>query len=363
MLRVWICIILGALVCATGQAETPVVVKPMSELRQRIADAVANKAQRVVIPPGVYRGDPAGHGAVHLALNNVSDLEIVTDGVTMICTRRTRAIAFNQCRNVTLSGLTIDYDPLTFTQGKVIAVAEKLAKAQPWSLWKAGGHYARVTLDRPATFDAGQSLYSPDRQGCAFVFRHSRLHSSGRILVKASDGVIEDNTLLAPHAIVLCPDLPGESAAGIHDITIRRNTIVESGYFCPAPWSSQAGAISITASGPGGHLGMAGVFDGITIEDNTFRGICGVNLCIASSRNVLIKGNRFIDTHQTRPTDTGAQYKIGQSAVVWLNQCQGVRFEDNQVIGQGPFAGRLATIEPTVQDVTGLPDGLRVHGK
>ena len=108
---------------------------------------------------------------------------------------------------------------------------------------------------------------------------------------------------------------------------------------------------------------MAGVFDGITIEDNTFRGICGVNLCIASSRNVLIKGNRFIDTHQTRPTDTGAQYKIGQSAVVWLNQCQGVRFEDNQVIGQGPFAGRLATIEPTVQDVTGLPDGLRVHGK
>jgi len=62
MLRVWICIILGALVCATGQAETPVVVKPMSELRQRIADAVANKAQRVVIllaSTGAIRQDMA----------------------------------------------------------------------------------------------------------------------------------------------------------------------------------------------------------------------------------------------------------------------------------------------------------------
>lgn len=590
MKRAWIGLLLALSSGVACRAAEPVPVKPMAELRRLIADAAAHGAKRVVIPPGIYRGAPEGHDAVHLSLTEVSNLEIVADHVAMLCTRRTRAVAFSRCRNVSLRGLTIDYDPLTFTQGKVVAAAddkswidvkidagyprqpwsridvvdpatryrakgmpflwgttaelvqpdvvrvrlkgigaaapvgmlaslnagndeggvchgvtmddcgggmalrnvtihcapgmgiveaggeggtvldgvrivpgpkpagateerllttswdgilhesvgkgpvvencviekcgddswsdqssdyltlkrtgantilaarsyamwlrvgdrlrfandspewrivsvepvtpkeaglepeavERVATARPYSPWKIGDHWARVTLDRPATFDVGQSLYSPDRQGNGFVFRSNRVHSAGRILVKASDGVIEDNRLLAPHGVVLCPEQPGECAAGIHDVAIRRNTIVESGFFCPAPWSSQAGAISISAEGPGSQFHAAGVFDRITIEDNTFRGIRGVNLCIASAKNVLVKGNRFMETHRSQPTDTGARYRIDQSAVIWVGASSDVRFADNRIIGRGPFSTRITALESTARNVTGADSG------
>ena len=36
----------------------------------------------------------------------------------MMCTVRARAIDISQCVNVSIYGLIVDYDPLTFTQGK-----------------------------------------------------------------------------------------------------------------------------------------------------------------------------------------------------------------------------------------------------
>jgi len=98
--------------------------RPLSELRALLAGAVASHQTRLVIPPGVYRGGPE-RGHVHLALRGVSDLEIVADGVTLVCTEPTRALDLNGCRRVILRGLTIDYDPLPFTQGDIVAVDPK----------------------------------------------------------------------------------------------------------------------------------------------------------------------------------------------------------------------------------------------
>lgn len=552
---------------------------------------IAAGRKRIVVPPGRYR--VSAEGAVHVTLAHANDLEIVAEGVTMICTRRTRAIEFRECRNVRLRGLTIDYDPLTFTQGKVTAVAgdkgwieikldagyprepwaridvvdpatrfrrkgmpflwgttaklvqpdvvrvvlkdigkaapvgmlaslssgnekggvchgvtlercrggmelhqvtlhcapgmgiveaggdggtvlegvrivpgprpagamedrllttswdgilhtsvgrgprvenniveacgddswsvqssdylalrverntvvlgtrsdamwlrvgdrlrwsndspewiitglqpvalseagvsanvvEKIKSAQPWSLWKINAHtFARVMLDRAAGFDVGQSLFSPDRQGNGFVFRGNRVHSPGRILIKASDGLVEDNHLLMPHSVVLCPEVPAEAAAGIHDVILRRNTIVESGYFCPGYSTSQAGAISISAVGAGSQLRPPGVFDRIRIEDNTLRGINGVNLCLTSARQVVVQGNRFLETHQTEPNHTGARYQIDQSSVVWIAQTQGVELTGNEVRGRGSFAGKVMTVAPTATGVVGADTGFQ----
>jgi hypothetical protein len=105
--------------------------------------------KRIVVPPGRHRvavtefsrreaaGDDAddlhawvAHGAsarMHLLLTNLDGVEIVADGAEMICTEPTAAITFVNCRNVTLSGLTIDYDPLPFTQGRITGLsADKL---------------------------------------------------------------------------------------------------------------------------------------------------------------------------------------------------------------------------------------------
>ena len=118
------------------------VPRSMVELRRIVADAITDGKQRVVIPPGIYCGSPAHGEKVHWTLNHAHDLEIVAVGATMVCTKRTRAIDFAGCRNVTLQGLTIDYDPLTFTQGRVIAAAAddswvdiKLDRGYPCEPW------------------------------------------------------------------------------------------------------------------------------------------------------------------------------------------------------------------------------------
>lgn len=120
-------LVLAVLLSPWGTASAPVSVSaaehPISELRERLLAAGAAHAREVVIPPGVYRGGPATAGEAVLALRNIKELRIVARGVMMVCTTRTRAIEFSRCRNVELVGLTIDYDPLTFTQGTVTAVA------------------------------------------------------------------------------------------------------------------------------------------------------------------------------------------------------------------------------------------------
>ncbi len=110
-----------ALACAGLHAQE----RPLSDFRQRVGAAIAAKATRVVIPPGVYRGVPEDNGACHLCWHGVSGLEIVADGVTLLCGKPTRALAFDHCADITLRGLTVDYDPLPFTQGDVAAVDAK----------------------------------------------------------------------------------------------------------------------------------------------------------------------------------------------------------------------------------------------
>ncbi|MBI5833998.1 MAG: hypothetical protein HZB16_17025, partial [Armatimonadetes bacterium] len=102
-----------ALLCAcAGQAQP---ARTLGEFRDLVSAAIAAKATRVVIPPGVYRGGPEGNGACHLVWRGIANLEIVADGVTLVCTKPTRALGLDHCRDVTIRGLTIDYDPLPFT--------------------------------------------------------------------------------------------------------------------------------------------------------------------------------------------------------------------------------------------------------
>jgi parallel beta-helix repeat protein len=96
--------------------------RPLAELRQMLEAAVMAKEARVVIPPGVYRGAPEHGGKVHLTLRHAANLEIVAEGVTLLCSKSTRALDLVGCTNLTLRGLTVDYDPLPFTQGDIVAL-------------------------------------------------------------------------------------------------------------------------------------------------------------------------------------------------------------------------------------------------
>ncbi len=90
-----------------------------ADLPTLIADAVAAGQRQIVIPPGQYRVTPQNRE--HLSLVGLRDIEIIAHGVEMICTQTTRALTIEDCHNLTIRGLTIDYDPLPFSQGRIVA--------------------------------------------------------------------------------------------------------------------------------------------------------------------------------------------------------------------------------------------------
>ena len=116
---------------ASGQAaesakpKTPPAERPIEELRRLLDQGVRSGAAEIVIPPGVYRGGPVPGAKDHLRLEEVKNTVIRAEGVTLICTNPTRALTLHNCSQVTIEGLTIDYDPLTFTQGDIVAVDPK----------------------------------------------------------------------------------------------------------------------------------------------------------------------------------------------------------------------------------------------
>jgi len=91
------------------------------DLQRFINESLNSGARRIVVPPGRYRVLP--QHSQHLVLRGLKDVEIITDGVEMVCTETTRALTISRCTNVVLRGLTIDYDPLPFTQGRITAIS------------------------------------------------------------------------------------------------------------------------------------------------------------------------------------------------------------------------------------------------
>ncbi|MCX6939078.1 MAG: right-handed parallel beta-helix repeat-containing protein [Verrucomicrobia bacterium] len=112
------------------------------DLQTFINGQLASGAKTITVPPGRYRVNPGvKQRAVHLVLENLTDVTIIAKGVQMICTETTQAVAIKNCKNLKVIGLTIDYDPLTFTQAKITAMAEdkrwiefKIQKGYPENL-------------------------------------------------------------------------------------------------------------------------------------------------------------------------------------------------------------------------------------
>lgn len=103
-----------------------------------IRSAIASHQSTVTIPPGEYRGNTGGGSFIWI--QNASDLHIIADNVKMICEKQVRALEFTNCSNITLQGLTIDYDSLTFTQGDVVGVGSnyvdvKIHQGYPVAAW------------------------------------------------------------------------------------------------------------------------------------------------------------------------------------------------------------------------------------
>ena len=76
----------------------------------------------IEIPKGTYTLNVRSNGPYKF--HNLTDVHINGNGSTVICNNQEQAFSFYNCVRVELRDLTIDYDPLCFTQGEITAVAE-----------------------------------------------------------------------------------------------------------------------------------------------------------------------------------------------------------------------------------------------
>ncbi len=93
-----------------------------ADLREILTLAIASGEKEIVIPPGRYRVKPVNRE--HLRFEGLNGVTIIADGVEMICTETTRAISIENCQDLTIRGLSIDYDPLPYTQARITAISE-----------------------------------------------------------------------------------------------------------------------------------------------------------------------------------------------------------------------------------------------
>ena len=217
-------------------------------------------------------------------------------------------------------------------------VSVKLTSAWPYSFWSISKTTFKITVAGTFPFAVGDSLYCPDRHGDGFIFRNNKVHSSGRILIKGSDGLIENNDFLDTHSgVTVAPEVPGEAAVGVSNLIIRGNRFVGTGYFCPSWDTSQAGCISITAPAEHNKLRPPGIFQNLLIENNLFEDINGPAIVIFSGKDVIIRNNTFCQTMKVKPTETGGSYGIDHEALIWLGQCEATSLTGNRVYEPGEF--------------------------
>ena len=214
-----------------------------------------------------------------------------------------------------------------------------------------------LTFDRDITVTAGDLLDVPALNGDHFTIRGNTIkdHRARGMLIKASEGVIENNTIdgSSMAAIVLSPEITGYLESGrSHNVMIRNNTIRNCGYEKATPGSFQAGIISITAYGQSSYA-AAGTQSAITIEGNTIERCLGVNLLITSASDISVRGNHFRDTHADL-WPRGESRGIDTRSVVWLDRVRSVRFDANTVTSMGEFGSSFVSGSTDISDIQGV---------
>ncbi|MEQ8548699.1 MAG: right-handed parallel beta-helix repeat-containing protein [Cyclobacteriaceae bacterium] len=178
---------------------------------QKFLDKAVKKSKgEVVIPPGRYRVAPQGQ--THLTLEGLQDITIIADGVEMICTETVQAINIRNCKNLKIQGLVIDYDPLPFTQGRIVSMSEDKAQLTVDLL---EGYETNLRNDKLEIYDpqTGELVtrtyygvtHELDRKNRQVVFSKKRAAGLEHSFEEIGDIVVFDsyNTKFVPHTIIM----------------------------------------------------------------------------------------------------------------------------------------------------------------
>ena len=112
---VWL-LLLSTLSLSAGEKYSRLDVNSM------IRDSIKAGKNTLMLPKGVHAVDS-------IVIDRVNDFTLDGNGGTLIFRGNAGAISVSNGKNITLKNLTVDYDPLPYTQGKVIAVSAEKSEA------------------------------------------------------------------------------------------------------------------------------------------------------------------------------------------------------------------------------------------
>lgn len=101
-------------VVESGQPDTPVLDGAV--LARQVKDAIASGARSFRIPPGNYRC------ATGMRIEGTDGFTLEGQDATLIFTPGAGGLRFEKCTGCAVTGLTLDLDPLPYTQGTIVAV-------------------------------------------------------------------------------------------------------------------------------------------------------------------------------------------------------------------------------------------------
>lgn len=197
---------------------------PENAIADAIRKAAKNGQTQVKIAPGTYRQKKT------ITLDGIKNLSVDAAGVTLQMTSPTTAIRINGCSGLTIKGLTLDYDPLPFTQATVTAIA---ADRQSFSfrvhdgyprlstpfavnrahlfdgktrLWKNGAAdlYGKVVIDTPDTGTFKLNRPEPQLTSGDMIVINLRLTHGFHIGGLSSNIRFEDVTILTSPGLGIC---------------------------------------------------------------------------------------------------------------------------------------------------------------
>ncbi|AHF92261.1 alpha-1,2-mannosidase [Opitutaceae bacterium TAV5] len=152
------------------------------------------------------------------------------------------------------------------------------------------------------------TLYNLSRCGAGYVIRNNRfLHFRGRaVLLRAGDGIVENNTFVAPSAnsIVMANEPDWPEGPMPWQITIRRNTFQGGGDI----------PVNIISYRLGHQPAEGRSLRGVTIENNRFFNPAGTAIRLQSTGDIAIRDNRIeLQPGSPRPRRTDPLVSVNNS--------------------------------------------------
>ncbi|XP_065179643.1 uncharacterized protein LOC135810105 [Sycon ciliatum] len=197
---------------------------------------------------------------------------------------------------------------------------------------------------------------SPNRTGNGFLLQgnHIHYHRARGMLIKASDGTIQDNIVEGSTmaGLLMTPELYWGEADYVHNIVVENNTFISIGYTIQG-----VAALAIGALDANRHYATGYGHTNISVIGNRFLNNSNVNMWITSADTVRVQDNVFINAFQHPPWADCCFPLIPHTNLVWLSESKNIVLERNCVSAAGPSMTKILNATASVSG-SGLANGI-----